>query len=74
MDRIKAVWFDGTGVCLFAKTLEEAQFCWPRIGPATVRLNHTQLLALVDGLDWKEGPTGGCEAAAIEKLKNLWHF
>jgi transposase len=36
------------------KTLEEAQFCWPRIGPATVRLNHTQLLALVDGLDWKK--------------------
>jgi transposase len=47
-DRIKAVWFDGTGVCLFAKTLEEAQFCWPRIGPATVQLNHTQLLALVE--------------------------
>jgi transposase len=31
-DRIKAVWFDGTGVCLFAKTLEDAPFCWPRIG------------------------------------------
>jgi transposase len=29
-DRIKAVWFDGTGLCLFAKTLEDAQFCWPR--------------------------------------------
>jgi transposase len=28
-DRIKAVWFDGTDVCLFAKTLEEAQFCCP---------------------------------------------
>src|ERR1700724_1083722 len=33
-DRIKAVWFDGTGVCLFAKTLEESQFCWPRTAPA----------------------------------------
>ena len=53
-DRIKAVWFDGTGVCLFAKTLEEMKFCWPRIGPTTVQLNHTQLLALVDGLDWKK--------------------
>jgi transposase len=53
-DRIKAVWFDGTGVCLFAKTLEETQFCWPRIGPATLQLNHAQLLALVDGLDWKK--------------------
>ena len=46
--------FDGTGVCLFAKTLEDAQFCWPRIGPATMQLNHAQLLALVDGLDWKK--------------------
>ena len=47
----RAVWFDGTGVCLFAETLEETQFCWPRIGPTTVQLNHAQLLALVDGLD-----------------------
>jgi transposase len=53
-DRITAVWFDGTGVCLFAKTLEDARFCWPRIGPATLQLNHAQLLALVDGLDWKK--------------------
>jgi transposase len=53
-DRIKAVWFDGTGVCLFAKTLEDATFCWPRIGPETVRLNHAQLLALIDGMDWKK--------------------
>ena len=52
-DKIKIVWFDGTGVCLFAKTLEDASFCWPRIGPTRVRLNHAQLLALVDGLDWK---------------------
>jgi transposase len=41
-------------VCLFAKTLEDAPFCWPRIGPATLQLNHAQLLALVDGLDWKK--------------------
>ncbi|MGO9392298.1 IS66 family insertion sequence element accessory protein TnpB [Rhodoblastus sp.] len=52
-DRIKIVWFDGTGVCLFAKRLEESQFCWPRIGPNQVQLNYAQLMALVDGLDWK---------------------
>jgi transposase len=52
-DRIKIVWFDGTGVCLFTKRLEESQFCWPRIGPNQVQLNHAQLMALVDGLDWK---------------------
>jgi transposase len=53
-DRTKAVWWDGSGVRLFAKTLEETKFCWPKIAPARVRLNHAQLLALVDGLDWKK--------------------
>ena len=51
-DRIKVVWWDGSGVCLFAKTLEQTKFCWPKIAPTRVRLNHAQLLALVDGLDW----------------------
>jgi transposase len=52
-DRIKIVWWDGSGVCLYAKRLEKAQFCWPRIGHSRVQLNHAQLLALVDGMDWK---------------------
>ena len=52
-DRVKIVWWDGTGVCLYSKRLEKAQFCWSRIGPHRVQLNHAQLLALVDGMDWK---------------------
>lgn len=52
-DRIKIVWWDGSGLCLYAKRLEKAQFCWPRISHSRVQLNQTQLLALVDGLDWK---------------------
>jgi hypothetical protein len=44
----------GSSLCLFAKRLEKAQFCWPRIGHARVQLNAAQLLALVDGLDWKK--------------------
>ncbi|KRQ11980.1 IS66 family insertion sequence element accessory protein TnpB [Bradyrhizobium manausense] len=34
------------------KTLEETKFCWPKIAPTRVRLNHAQLFALMDGLDW----------------------
>lgn len=52
-DRIKIVWWDGSGVCLYAKRLEKAQFCWPRIGHNRVQLNDAQLMALVDGMDWK---------------------
>jgi transposase len=52
-DRIKIVWWDGSGVCLFAKRLEKFAFCWPRIGHVRVQLNHAHLVALLDGLDWK---------------------
>jgi transposase len=52
-DRIKIVWWDGTGLCLYAKRLDEAQFCWPRLGHSRVQLTSAQLLALVDGMDWK---------------------
>ncbi|EGF92391.1 IS66 Orf2 like family protein [Asticcacaulis biprosthecium C19] len=52
-DRIKIVWWDGTGVCLYAKRLEKSGFCWPRISQARVQMSHSQLLALVDGMDWK---------------------
>lgn len=52
-DRIKIVWWDGSGICLFAKRLEKSSFCWPRIAHVRVQLNHAQLTALLDGLDWK---------------------
>ena len=52
-DRIKIVFWDGSGVVLYAKRLEKAQFCWPKIGHNRVHLNHAQLMALLDGMDWK---------------------
>lgn len=52
-DRVKIVWWDGTGLCLYAKRLEKAAFCWPRISHSRVHMSHAQLLALVEGMDWK---------------------
>lgn len=52
-DRIKIVWWDDSGVCLYAKRLETSEFCWPRITSGRVRLNSAQQMALIDGLDWK---------------------
>jgi transposase len=51
-DRVKLVFWDGTGVCLFAKRLEEGQFRWPKVEDGVVRLTATELQALLDGLDW----------------------
>jgi transposase len=53
-DRIRSVWWDGTGVCLYAKILEENGFCWPEQSSARIRLDHAQLMALLAGMDWKK--------------------
>jgi transposase len=51
-DRIKLVWWDGSGLCLFAKRLEQGGFRWPRIEDGTVRLTAAQLAALIEGMEW----------------------
>ncbi|MEZ0496832.1 IS66 family insertion sequence element accessory protein TnpB [Sphingomonas sp. IW22] len=52
-DRIKLVWWDGTGLCLMAKRLEQGGFRWPRIQDGMMRLTAAQLGALLEGLDWR---------------------
>jgi transposase len=52
-DRIKLIFWDGTGVCLFAKRLEDGKFRWPSIKDGVIRLSAAQLSALLEGLDWR---------------------
>ena len=47
------MFWDGTGVCLLAKRLEEGDFFWPKIENGVMRLSAAQLSALLEGLDWK---------------------
>lgn len=51
-DRVKLIFWDGTGLCLFAKRLEQGKFRWPRIEDGVMRLSAAQLHALLEGLDW----------------------
>jgi transposase len=52
-DRVKLIFWDGTGVCLYAKRLEDGEFRWPKLHDGTMRLTAAQLSALLEGLDWR---------------------
>ncbi|GLI25748.1 transposase [Xanthobacter flavus] len=52
-DRVKLVFWDGTGVVLVAKRLEDGEFRWPKIEDGTLHLTSAQLQALLEGLDWR---------------------
>ena len=52
-DRLKLLFFDGTGVVLVSKRLEAGAFRWPKPGDAALRLTAAEMAALIDGLDWR---------------------
>lgn len=52
-DLIKLLWFDGDGLCLFAKRLERGRFVWPKAKSGTVSLTRAELSMLLEGIDWR---------------------
>ena len=55
VDLIKIVYWDGTGLCLFTKRLEQGVFLWPpslETGK-TLSMTSSQLSNLIHGLDWR---------------------
>jgi transposase len=51
-DRLKMVHFDGSGLILATKWLEEGSFRWPPVRDGVVVLSGAQYAALLSGLDW----------------------
>lgn len=47
-DRLKIVAWDGSGLVLFWKRLEQGAFRWPPISDGVMRLSASQLAALVE--------------------------
>jgi transposase len=52
-DIVKLLWWDGDGLCLFAKRLERGRFIWPQATEVTVCLTRAQLSMLLEGIDWR---------------------
>jgi transposase len=52
-DLVKAIWWDGQGMCLFSKRLEKARFVWPATKDGVAILTSAQLSMLLEGLEWR---------------------
>ncbi len=55
---VKILFHDGTGMCLFAKRLDQGAFTWPATQPqadgtVSVTLTSAQLSMLLEGLEWR---------------------
>ena len=52
-DIVKLLWWEGDGLCLFAKRLERGRFIWPKAESGTVHLSRAQPSMLLEGIDWR---------------------
>lgn len=52
-DLIKALFWDGQGMCLYAKRLERGRFVWPKAEDGACVVSPAQLSMLLEGIDWR---------------------
>ena len=52
-DKIKVLLWDGSGLVLIYKRLEQGKFAWPKVKDGMMRLTKAQFEALFEGLDWR---------------------
>lgn len=47
-DRVKLIWHDGQGACLFTKRLERGRFLWPSAADGEVTISAAQMAYMLD--------------------------
>ena len=52
-DRLKLLYWDGQGFCLYYKVLQRGRFPWPAMTEGAARLTSAQLAMLWEGIDWR---------------------
>lgn len=55
-DRLKILFWDGSGLWCCAKRLERGRFTWPRGDAAVATLRNEELTALISGLEVRAKP------------------
>lgn len=63
-DRVKLLYWDGQGFCLYYKILQRGRFPWPSPSDGTARLTSAQLAMLWEGIDWRR-PNWGAPPARV---------
>lgn len=52
--RIKILWWDSQGFCMFYKILDSGKFLWPNTSDKThLSITRAQLSMLIEGVDWR---------------------
>jgi transposase len=53
-DKIKILWWDGQGFCLFYKCLDSGKFIWLKSDDKrSIGITRAQLSMLIEGIDWR---------------------
>jgi len=65
-NKVKVLWFDGQGSCLFYKNFDYGRIIWPNLSKAggTCTLSKVQLMMLLEGLEWRGLEHGSHELRA----------
>jgi transposase len=54
-DKIKILWWDGQGFCLFYKCFDQGKFIWPAASSGSpIGITRGQLAMLLEGIDWRQ--------------------
>ena len=73
-DLIEVLWYDGDGLCLFAKRLERGRFVWPQAASGTVSLTRAQLSMLLEGIDWRRPERTWDRSCRCNRRDSLHNF
>jgi len=50
---LKVLFWDGNGLCLFTKRLQQGRFIWPSAAAGVVAITSAQLGYLLEAIDWR---------------------